>query len=425
MKPDLQIGKRGQLTWIVDPSMTITLGGNPQATVFSTPNMIMLMERAAREALRPFLEDGEESVGTDVQIEHTGAATLGSVVHGVAEITSIEDRKVSFQVQAICDGREIGLGQHRRAVIQLSRFIDRLSKLSRSAPPAASLLSSKLQNTSNAAEERSTVEPLLRDAELRQFQTLQVTIEHQVATVTLNRPKSLNAVNVQMTDELESLVKWLAEARERVRVVILTGAGEQFCAGDEVKELQSLSIEEARSLSLRQARVYLAFEQLPQPIIAAVNGVALGAGCVAAYSCDFRIAAHGSRFGMPEIKLGWPPGYGIAQLTSIVGKARALELCLTGELISAKTALEWGLVHDVVAGQQLNRRAVELAKQLLKMPAEALRETKRLIYADEGSLPKVTHRADTEAYIRCLELPDAREGIDAFANKRSPRFTGT
>ena len=189
-------------------------------------------------------------------------------------------------------------------------------------------------------------------------------------------------------------------------------------------ELQGLSLDAARTLSLRQAQMYLAFERLPQPIIALVNGVAFGAGCVAAYSADLRIATHSARFAMPEIRLGWPPGYGIAQLTALVGKARALEMCLTGDPVSAAQALEWGLVNEVVPAMSLMKRGQQVAERLLAMPAAALRETKRLIHLDEGSQSKVSHRADTEAYVRCLELPDAQEGISAFSEKRTPRFNG-
>lgn len=191
-----------------------------------------------------------------------------------------------------------------------------------------------------------------------------------------------------------------------------------------MKELRSLPLTTARTLSHRQAEMYLAFERLPQPVIALVNGDAFGAGCVAAYSADLRIASHAARFAMPEIRLGWPPGYGIAQLTALVGKSRALEMCLLGEPITATQALEWGLVNEVVPGTALLKRGRQLAEKMLQMPAAALRETKRLVHLDEGSQPKVAHRADTEAYLRCLELPDAQEGLKAFSEKRPPKFTG-
>ena len=259
---------------------------------------------------------------------------------------------------------------------------------------------------------------------LPDLETVSVNASGGIATVTLDRPQSLNAVNVQMTDEFEQLIAWLLGHPQEVRVVLLTGAGDAFCAGDDVKELRNLPLSTARSLSHRQAEMYLAFERLPQPIIALVNGDAFGAGCVAAYSADLRIASHAARFAMPEIKLGWPPGYGIAQLTALVGKSRTLELCMTGEPITATQAVEWGLVAEAVPGSILMKRGRQVAEKMLQMPAEALREVKRLVHLDEGSQPKVAHRADTAAYVRCLELPDAQEGLAAFAEKRSPRFTG-
>jgi enoyl-CoA hydratase len=404
MKPGLRIGQIGELTWIVDPTMTISFGDLSQATVLSTPAMILLMERTAREALRPFLDAGEESVGVEVHVEHLSPAPLGATVRGFASVDGIDGRRVDFSVKAYHGDREIGRGTHRRAVVSVSRLLENVAKLS------------------DNGDRAMTLAPNCGD--LPDLQTVLVSVTDRIATVTLNRPRSLNAVNRLMTSELERIVEWLAGHAEDVRVVMLAGAGEAFCAGDDVIELPSLTSTEARELSLRQANLYLAFERLQQPVIAVVNGPAYGAGCVAAISCDLRLASHSARFAMPEIALGWPPGYGIAQLTALVGKARALELCLRGEPISAAVAHEWGLVNAVVPGASLWQQARKLAARLIELPAQAVRETKRLVHADEGQLPKVTHRADTEAYLRCLELPDAQEGMAAFAEKRKPRFEG-
>jgi len=404
MKPGLKIGDVGELTWIVDPTMTITLGGVPQATVFSTPSMIMLMERSAREALRPLLEEGEESVGVEVQVEHIGAAVLGSTVRGVAKVVEIDDRRVSFEVHAYVGDREIGWGRHRRAVVLLDRLVANVMQMLK--------------------EEDRVMNLKPATGELGELQTVAVEVSQRIATVTLNRPRAANAINVRMTDELERLVAWLAGHPLDVRVVVISGAGDAFCGGVDLKEVAELSLEAARTLSLRQANLCLALEQLPQPVIAAVNGPAFGGGCTVAYSCDLRFASHAARFAMPEIKRGWPPGFGIAQLIALVGKARALEMCLTGEAITATQALEWGLVNELVPGTMLMKSTQDLAERLLLQPAEALRQTKRLIHSDEGQLPKVTHRADTEAYLRCLELPDAREGISAFVEKRPTKFEG-
>ncbi len=404
MKSGLSVGTIGSLTWVVDSSMIITLGGDPRATVFSTPNMILLMERAAREALREFLDRGEESVGTEVYVQHIGAAPLGATVRGLARVTAIDGRRISFDVEAWAGDRKLGHGTHSRAVVLVSRLIENLGTL----PDNTQLTMNHQPNT----------------GQLPNFKTLDVEIANQILTVTLDRPKSLNAVNVEMTGEIEQLIAWLLGHPEQARVVLLTGAGDAFCAGDDVKELRGMSLESARLLSHRQAEMYLAFERVPQPIIALVNGDALGGGCVAAYSSDLRIATHSARFAMPEIRLGWPPGYGIAQLTALVGKSRALELCLLGEPLSAAQALQWGLVNEVVSTALLRQRGLQIAQKMLQMPAAALRETKRLVHLDEGSQPKVAYRADTDAYIRCLELPDAQEGLAAFVEKRPPQFRG-
>lgn len=402
MKPGLQQGTVADLTWIVDASMVITLGGDARATVFSTPNMILLMERAAREALRPYLEQGEESVGIDVNIRHLAGTGMGDTVTGRATVTAIEGRKIQFAVECRAGDRVLGQGTHVRAVVPVAKIIENLNSLT----PSASAMSLTASS-----------------AELPTLSTLQVNVRNRIAHVILNRPAALNAVDRQMTGELEQLVAWLAGHPQQVRAVLVSGAGRAFCAGDDVRELPAIAIEDARELSLRQAQLYLAFERLPQTIIALVNGDALGGGCVLACAADLRLACHSARFGMPEIRLGWPPGYGLAQLTALVGKARALQLCLTGDPITATQALDWGLVNELVPAGQLQARGQQLCERLLQLPAEALRATKQLIHLDEGTQPKVAHRADTEAYIRCLQRADAQEGLQAFATRRPPKFT--
>jgi enoyl-CoA hydratase len=227
---------------------------------------------------------------------------------------------------------------------------------------------------------------------------------------------------MQMTEDWEKVNAWLAGHPE-VRVVIVQGAADTFCAGDDVKEVGELSLDVARELSYRQARMYLSWETLPQVFIAAIDGNALGAGCVMACACDFRIATYQASFGMPEILLGWPPGYGLSQLTALVGKAKALEMCTLGVSLSAQQAKESGLVTKLVSRQQLLGAAEELAEKLLAMPAMALRETKRLIHQDEGTQLKSTYVADTQAYIECLATQDAQEGIRAFLEKRTAKFS--
>ncbi len=451
MKPGLEIGATAELIWTVDPSLTITLGlgASRTATVFSTPSMIMLMERSAREVLRPFLEEGEESVGAEVRVEHLTGATLGAEVRGVATVTRVEPRAVHFDIHTFQGERLLGRGQHRRAVVSIERLLNQLEKSSttererlrkseadrdplpkKEAGPGMAAAPARTASFRSADGPVGTLRPTAQTLESgvnggpTAFNTLRVDVRGAVVTITLNRPRIRNAVNTEMTGELERLVAWLSASEQSLRVGILTGAGAAFCSGDDVSELETLTADQARAISLRQARLFLAFEGLPQPLIAAVNGFATGAGCVCANACDFRIASHAAQFGMPEIKLGWTPGYGLSQLTALIGKARALDLCLTGRAITANTALEWGLVNEVVPGNLLMPTALALAETLLAMPPQALRRTKRALHADEGHLPKVTHFMDTEAYIRDFQTADAREGIQAFLKKRPPKFKG-
>jgi len=409
MKPGLAVGTLGQTRLVVGAEHVIVLGAESGACVpvFCTPAMINLMEHAAREALGPFLDPAEESVGAALAVEHLAATPIGAAVRAVARVVSVNRKLVDFEIEAFDGQEQIGRGTHTRAIIGLDRFAERLvPKLALCDGVAVAMTQSVNPGT------------------LPALSTLDVRVDGPLACVTLNRPAKRNAVNQQMTSDWESVNAWLAGHPE-IRVVIVSGSGDAFCAGDDVPEVGTLSLAEATQLSRRQAEMYLAWETLPQVMIAAVNGLALGAGCVLACACDFRVAAHSAQFGMPEILLGWPPGYGIAQLTALIGKARALQMCLTGEPITAQIAADYGLCHAVVPLSRVLPAARELAAQLLQRPAQALRETKRLVHADEGMQPKIAYRADTAAYVRCLQEPDAREGIAAFREKRPPRFGAT
>lgn len=414
----LKVGDRAELTWTVVSEHTIHLGVNRRgfgedgkevrrsAVVFSTPNMILLMERAARKAIEPYLEIGEESVGAQVHVDHLAATPLGAQVTAFAQVTAIQGRAIDFDVTAFDDREMIGKGTHRRMVVALDRVADRIAQ-------------------KTPTHRNGTLLPMLvppNPGSMPSLKTLSVSVEDRIAKVMLQRPERRNAVNIQMTEDWEQLNAWLAGHPE-VRVVIVQGAADTFCSGDDVREVGELSLDDARELSYRQARMYLSWENLPQVFIGAIDGNALGAGCVMACACDFRIATYQASFGMPEILLGWPPGYGLAQLTALVGKAKALEMCTLGESVSAQRAMEIGLVTRLVSRQQLHGAAEELAQKLLSMPAMALRETKRLIHQDEGTSLKSTYVADTQAYVDCLATQDAREGILAFLEKRPAKFS--
>ena len=464
MLAGLKVGDHADLVWRVTAEHVIHLGYPPPASdhglvipageqpgtsavVFSTPFMVLLMERAARKVLEPFLEPGEVSVGATVRVDHLAGTPLGAEVRGVARVTAVEGRSVQFDVAAYDRHEIIGRGTHRRAVVRVAKVAERIAN--KAAVPADATTLTWMDGVAGLpaadgnppgwppdglgspagpnSEERTMNGPTdLRSITpgdgLPPTETLRVEVEGAVATVTLDRPAKKNAVNRRMTEEWEGVNRFLAGHPE-IRVVLVTGAGDTFCAGDDVPEVGTLSAAEAQELSYRQARMYLAWEQLPQVFIGVLNGPALGGGCVAACGCDLRIAAHQATLGMPEVLLGWPPGYGIAQLTALVGKGRAMEMCLLGRPLKAAEAQEIGLVHRVAAAGRLMAEARQWAEQVLALPADAVRETKRLVHADEGLQPKTAFLADTAGYIRCLGGEQAREGIAAFREKRRPRFS--
>ncbi len=402
------IGQSAELTARVGADRAIHLGGEGSGSgvlVFSTPAMIDLMEHTARRVLAGFMEDGEESVGSRVSVDHLAPTPVGATVRAEATVTGVDRRTVDFELTAHDEQQTIGRGSHRRAVVPLEKIAAGLPR-----PDEAKGVVPPMSVEPN----RGSLPPL---------SALTVEQSGGLATVTLNRPAKLNAVDTTMTADWEKVVAWLA-GHEEVRVVIVTGAGRAFSAGDDVKEVGTLTADEATRLSHRQARMYLAFEAIPQFVIGAVNGPALGGGCCCAVACDYRLASTNATFGMPEVHLGWPPGYGVPQLTALVGKARALEMCCTGRTVSAREAEEWGLAQRVVPANRIHEEAHALAQQLLQTPSAALKETKRLIHMDEGPHTKTAYLADTEAYIRCLQSEDAREGIAAFTQKRTPHFIG-
>ena len=253
MKPGLILGATEILHTTVSAEQTIHLGAEQLcgAVVFSTPAMIELMEHAAREALRPFLDTNEESVGATVNVEHLAASPIGANVRAEAKVTAIDGNLIDFDIAAFDEADQIGRGTHRRAIIHADRFAGRLAD--------------KMAKLSAGVVLPMHIEPNTGD--LARLEALLVNRDAAIVTVTLNRPQKLNAVNRQMTSDWEQLNAWLAGHPE-VRVVLMTGAGEAFCAGDDVPEVGTLPINEATSLSHRQAAMYLAWERLPQIFIA-------------------------------------------------------------------------------------------------------------------------------------------------------------
>src|SRR5215468_9816474 len=203
-------------------------------------------------------------------------------------------------------------------------------------------------------------------------------IDHAVARLTLERPESLNALNRAVAKDLEHILKHL-ESSTAVSVVIVSGRGRAFCAGNDIAEMPTLEPAEARALSRRWQKIMDRFGRLPQVTIAAVRGYALGGGCMLAAAQDLRIAEESARFGLPEVTLGFNPSYGIARLLDIMGGGPARDLLLTGRIIDADEALRVGLVTRVVEDGELDHASVELAAGIAALPGGGLAATKDIV----------------------------------------------
>ena len=246
-----------------------------------------------------------------------------------------------------------------------------------------------------------------------------------VAIVTVNRPKVLNALNIQTLDELRRVMLDLKQD-DGVRVVILTGAGEKsFVAGADINELARQTPVSGREMALAGQHVFDIIEQLGKPVIAAVNGYALGGGCELAMACTLRLAADSAKFGQPEINLGILPGYGGTQrLSRLVGKGRALELMLTGAPVAAVDAERIGLVNRVVPAGELMSAARSLAATLALQAPIAMRY---IIDAVNEGLQMPFHEGcihEATLFGLVAATDDMREGTGAFLEKRKPVFKG-
>ena len=246
-----------------------------------------------------------------------------------------------------------------------------------------------------------------------------------LAWVTLDRPKALNALNAATLSELESAFVDLA-ADHAVRVILLTGAGGRaFAAGADIRELAEVSAEEGRAFALRGQGVFRHIETLAQPVIACIQGFALGGGCELAMACTLRIAAEDARLGQPEVKLGIIAGYGGTQrLPRLVGRGAALKLLLTGEIIDAREALRIGLVDEVVPAADLMTRAEAIAMEIAGNAPIAIGETLHAV--DEGlSLPlELALLREAGRFGELCATADKAEGTQAFLEKRPPVWKG-
>ncbi|TCZ74896.1 enoyl-CoA hydratase/isomerase family protein [Flaviaesturariibacter aridisoli] len=257
------------------------------------------------------------------------------------------------------------------------------------------------------------------------YQTLLTSLENGILTVTINRPEKLNALNKDVITELASVISEI-ENNNEIRSAIITGAGpKSFVAGADISEFVGLSKEEGENLARHgQETVFNRIERSAKPIVAAVNGFALGGGCELAMSCHFRLASDNARFGQPEVNLGLIPGYGGTQrLVQLVGKGRALELLLSGNMVDAATAAQWGLVNHVTTPDELLAKTRAL---LDTINSKAPIAVAHCIAAANAVYDESQNGYETEirAFGESFATDDMREGTSAFLEKRKPAFTG-
>jgi len=251
-------------------------------------------------------------------------------------------------------------------------------------------------------------------------------IRDGVGVLTFNRPKALNALNPATLDEVADVLGRVA-GDDSIRVLVLTGAGEKaFVAGADINEFKSMNPLSARLFAEKGQGIFFEIERLSKPVIACVNGFALGGGCEIAMSCDFIYASDKARFGQPEVNLGLIPGFGGTQrLSRLVGRAKAKELCMTGEMIDAQQAKELGLAAKVFPAEQLLDETLKVARALASKSPSVLRSMKKVIDSGADIDLKNGCALEAEAFGVCFGSEDMQEGVGAFLEKRKPQFKGT
>jgi len=254
---------------------------------------------------------------------------------------------------------------------------------------------------------------------------VKLVVDDGVATITIDRPKALNALNTATLDDLAAAIDAI-DARGDVRAIIVTGAGPKaFVAGADISQMVDLTPREARAFSAKGSDLFARLEALPVPVIAAVNGFALGGGCELMLACDFAIASSNARFGQPEVNLGLIAGFGGTQrLTRKVPYGIAMELLVTGRMIKADEALRIGLVNRVVEPEALMSTVRGIVDEILSKGPVAVRRTRELVRSALDTTLADGLADETDGFGGVFETADAREGMTAFLEKRAADFTG-
>ncbi|MCX7785189.1 MAG: enoyl-CoA hydratase-related protein [candidate division WOR-3 bacterium] len=247
---------------------------------------------------------------------------------------------------------------------------------------------------------------------------LLVTIEDNIAIIKFNRPQVLNALNTETILELEHTLDILA-VNSDVSVIILTGEGKAFVAGADISEMRNFTSVEARTFAQNGHRVLSKLENIEKPVIAAINGFALGGGCEIALACDIRILSENAKIGQPEVNLGIIPGFGGTQrLARLCGAGIAKELIYTGDMIDAQEAYRIGLANKVVPAEKLIESAKEMAKKIMNKGPLAIRMTKTIINRGLDANLETAKELEIETFALCFSTGEPKEGMSAFLEKR-------
>jgi enoyl-CoA hydratase len=258
------------------------------------------------------------------------------------------------------------------------------------------------------------------------YTSISVSIEENICIVTINRPDKLNALNKEVFNDLDEVMNDIIN-NPSIKSAIITGAGSKaFVAGADITEFAGLSKEDAMVLAKRGQDVFFKIENSPKPIVAAVNGFALGGGCELAMACHFRLCSDNAKFGQPEVNLGLIPGYGATQrLTQLVGKGKSMELQMTAQLIDANEALQWGLVNHVTTADALLEKTKNILQVIHSKAPYAVSKIIDCINTaavNDGSTNG--YEKEVAAFGDCFNTNDMKEGTTAFLEKRKAIFTG-
>ena len=255
------------------------------------------------------------------------------------------------------------------------------------------------------------------------YHNILIGVHNEILTITVNRPDKLNALNKKTIEEIGDAVK-NGEADPAIAGIIITGSGAKaFVAGADISEFMNYSNNEGKELSAAGHKIFKSIEMCGKPVIAAVNGFALGGGCELAMSCHIRVASDNAKFGQPEVNLGVIPGYGGTQrLVQLIGKGKAMEYLMTADMMDAQQALQWGLVNHVTTQDQLIAKCEEIIGKIKKRSPKAIAGIVRSVdaYFKDGV---DGFQTEIDEFGKCFNTDDFKEGTAAFLEKRSPAFS--